>query len=103
MINKYKTNGYEFLMFGEDLPGPDSQVELIEENVKLEDNQLLPIFEQYSEIDRKLFREGINSFNDLRNAYFLIKTKELNKSRSIREAILTKYNTLSEYFNEETN
>lgn len=103
MINKYKINDYEFLMFGENLPKPDNQVELIEENVRLEDNQLLPIFEQYSEIDRKLFREGINNFNDLRNAYFLIKTKELNKSKSIREAVIAKYNTLSEFFNEKTN
>jgi hypothetical protein len=102
MLNKYKNGEYEFLLFGENLPEPDEEVKLIEENVKLEDNQLLPIHEQYAfKSDRRLFNEGIETFNDLRNAYFLIKTKELQKSKSIRDLIVKKYETLSEYFNEQ--
>ena len=32
MINKYKTNDYEFIMYGEDLPETPEHIELIEEN-----------------------------------------------------------------------
>lgn len=100
MLNKYKSKDYEFLMFGDELSEPDETIELLEENVKLEDNQLLPIFEQFNfKSDRKLFQEGIVSFNDLKNAYFLIKTKELNKPKSIRDMVIEKYESLSEYFN----
>ena len=45
MINKYKTQDYEFIMYGEDLPEAPEHIELIEENIKLEDNQTTPIFE----------------------------------------------------------
>lgn len=101
MINKYKSGEYEFLLFGEDLPKSDENTQLLEENVKLEDNQLVPVFEQYFfHLDKKLFSEGIVTFNDLRNAYFLIKTKELSKSKSIRDLVIKKYEALSEYFNE---
>lgn len=101
MVNKYKNKDWEFLMFGEELPKADETTELVEENAKIEENPKLPIFEQFGfQNDRKLFNEGIMSFEDLKNAYFLIKTKELNKSRSIRELVLRKYNLLSEYFNE---
>ena len=99
MVNKYKNKDWEFLMFGEELPKADETTELVEENAKIEDNLKLPIFEQFGfQNDRKLFNEGIMSFEDLKHAYFLIKTKELNKSRSIRELVLRKYNLLSEYF-----
>lgn len=104
MINKYKTQDYEFIMYGEDLPEAPSDIELIEENPKLEDNQTLPIFEfGKSRRDRKLSDEGIKTYEDLKYAYFLIKTKELSKSKSIRDMILEKYESLSEYFNEEAN
>ena len=99
MISKYKTKDYEYLLVGDALPESDDNNQLIEENVKLEDNSDLPIFEQLQfEKDKKLFREGIISFNDLKHAYFLIKTKELQKSASIRKLVLAKYETLSEYF-----
>lgn len=99
MVNKYKNKDWEFLMFGEELPKSDETTELVEENAKIEENSNLPIFEQFGlQNDKKLFNEGIVSFKDLKNAYFLIKTKELSKSRSIRELILRKYNLLSEYF-----
>ena len=101
MIHKYKTNDYEFIMYGEDLPEPPTHIELIEENIKLEDNQTVPIFEfEKQQRDKKLFSEGIMSYEDLKYAYFLIKTKELQKSRSIRDAVLEKYESLSEYFND---
>lgn len=99
MINKYKNDEYEFLLIGEDLPESDENVTLLEKDVKLEDNSLVPIFEQLQfERDKKLFAEGICSFNDLKHAYFLIKTKELQKSASIRKLVLAKYESISEYF-----
>ena len=101
MINKYKTQDYEFIMYGEDLPEAPEHIELIEENVKLEDNQTTPIFEfDKQQRDKKLFNEGIMSYEDLKYAYFLIKTKELQKSKSIRDMVLEKYESLSEYFSE---
>ena len=104
MINKYKTQDYEFIMYGEDLPTAPSDIELIEENIKLEDNQTTPILEfGKHKRDVKLFNEGVMSYEDLKYAYFLIKTKELSKSKSIRDMILEKYESLSEYFNEEAN
>lgn len=99
MISKYKQKDFEYLLVGDELPESDENNQLIEENVKLEDNQLLPIFEQlYFDRDKKLFNEGIVSFNDLKHAYFLIKTKELQKSASIRNLVIAKYESLSEYF-----
>lgn len=101
MISKYKQKDYEYLLIGDELPESDENNQLIEENVKLEDNQLLPIFDRFNfDRDKKLFNEGIVSFNDLKHAYFLIKTKELHKSKSIREFIVEKYEMLSEYFND---
>ena len=104
MLNKYKTQDYEFIMYGEDLPEAPEHIELIEENIKLEDNQTTPIFEfDKPQRDKKLFNEGIMSYEDLKYAYFLIKTKELQKSKSIRDMVLEKYESLSEYFDEEIN
>ena len=101
MINKYKTNDYEFIMYGEDLPEAPEHIELIEENIKLEGNQTTPIFEfDKQQRDKKLFNEGIMSYEDLKYAYFLIKTKELQKSKKIRDYVLEKYESLSEYFND---
>ena len=101
MINKYKTQDYEFIMYGEDIPEAPEHIELIEENVKLEDNQTVPIFEfDKQQRDKKLFNEGIMSYEDLKYAYFLIKTKELKKSKKIRDYVLEKYESLSEYFSE---
>lgn len=104
MINKYKNQDYEFIMYGEDLPEATAPIELIEENIKIEDNQTTPILEfDKHKRDMKLFREGIMSYGDLKYAYFLIKTKELQKSKKIRDLVLEKYESLSEYFNEEIN
>ena len=99
MINKYKQQGYEYLLIGDNLPESDEINTLIEENVKLKDNLDLDIFDQLAfERDKKLFKENIATFNDLKHAYFLIKTKELQKPASIRKLVLEKYESLSEYF-----
>lgn len=47
--------------------------------------------------DRKLEAEHILTYTDLSNAYNLIKLKQLNKSRSIREAVITKYIEVLDY------
>lgn len=101
MINKYKNQDYEFIMYGEEIPEASDPIELVEENIKIEDNQTTPIFEfDKPKRDMKLFKEGICSFEDLKYAYFLIKTKELQKSKSIRDMVIEKYESLSEYFSE---
>ena len=101
MINKYKIQDYEFIIYGEDLPEAPEHIELIEKNVKLEDNQTTPIFEfDKQQRDKRLFNEGIMSYEDLKYAYFLIKTKELQKSKKIRDYVIEKYESLSEYFSE---
>lgn len=98
---KLTKTGEEFLLYGDSLTEDQSNfgVEIVEKDIKIEDNQLLPVFEQNQyQRDKKLFAEHIESFNDLKNAYFLIKTKELNKPKSIRDMVIEKYNSLSEYF-----
>lgn len=101
MLNKYKNNNYEYLMFGDELPAPNADNQLIQENAKLEENMSLPVFHKdHFDSNKRLFREHIESFDDLKNAYFLIKTKELQKSASIRKMIIEKYEALSEYFSE---
>lgn len=97
---KLTKTGEEFLLYGESLLENQSIAEIVEKDIKIEDNQLLPVFEQdHYQRDKKLFAEHIESFNDLKNAYFLIKTKELNKPKSIRDMVIEKYESLSEYFN----
>lgn len=81
------------------------QVTLLEEDVdpSTEENKFLPIYE-YEQLmlisfhkrtsDKKLEEVGISSFYDLQTAYFLIKAKSLNLSKSIRDLIEEKYITI---------
>ena len=82
MINKYKTQDYEFIMYGEDLPEAPEHIELIEENIKLEDNQTTPIFEfDKPQRDKKLFNEGIMSYEDLIKYGDELKVRENGRAR----------------------
>lgn len=111
--NKYKLkNGLEFLSYvndGEELSlNPFWEVELVEENVD-------PSKKEYCELqiihapeswnikkqtrDKRLESEGILSYLDLANAYFLLRIKSLQKPKSIRDLVLEKYTEVVQFVN----
>ena len=115
--NKFKLkNGLEFLAYandGEELSlNPFWEAELVEENVD-------PGKKEYCELqvihapeswnikrqtrDKKLEGEHILSYLDLANAFFLLRIKSLQKSKSIRDAVLEKYTEVVQFVNLEDN
>ena len=115
--NKYKLkNGLEFLAYandGEELSlNPFWEAELVEENID-------PSKKEYCELqiihapeswnikkqtrDKKLESEGILSYLDLANAYFLLRIKSLQKPKSIRDLVLEKYTEVVQFVNLEDN
>ena len=111
--DKFKLkNGLEFLAYandGEELSlNPFWEVELVEENID-------PGKKEYCELqiihapeswemgkrtrDKRLESEGILSYMDLANAFFLLRIKSLQKSKSIREAVLEKYVEVIQFVN----
>ena len=115
--SKFKLkNGLEFLAYandGEELSiSPFWEAELVEENVdpgkkdyyKL---QIIHAPESWSEKkqtrDKRLENEHILSYLDLANAFFLLRIKALQKSKSIRDAVLEKYTEVIQFINLEDN
>ena len=115
--NKYKLkNNLEFLSYannGEELSlNPFWEAELVEENID-------PSKKEYCELqiihapeswnikrqtrDKKLESEGILSYLDLANAYFLLRIKSLQKPKSIRDLVLEKYTEVVQFVNLEDN
>lgn len=115
--NKYKLkNGLEFLAYANDSEelslNPFWESELVEENVD-------PSKKEYCELqiihapeswnikkqtrDKKLESEGILSYLDLANAYFLLRIKSLQKPKSIRDLVLEKYTEIVQFVNLEDN
>ena len=115
--NKYKIkNNLEFLAYandGEELSlNPFWEAELVEENVD-------PGKKDYCELqiihapeswnikrqtrDKRLESEGILSYLDLANAFFLLRIKSLQKSKSIRDLVLEKYTEVVQFVNLEDN
>ena len=115
--NKYKLkNSLEFLAYAnndEELSlNPFWEAELVEENVD-------PSKKEYCELqiihaseswdikkqtrDKKLENEGILSYLDLSNAYFLLRIKSLQKPKSIRDAVLEKYTEVVQLVNLDDN
>lgn len=115
--NKYKfKNSLEFLAYtnnGEELSlNPFWEAELVEENID-------PSKKEYCELqiihapeswdikkqtrDKKLENEGILSYLDLANAYFLLRIKSLQKPKSIRDLVLEKYTEVVQFVNLEDN
>ena len=115
--DKYKLkNGLEFLAYandGEELSlSPFWEAELIEENVdpgKKEycELQIIHAPESWSikkqTRDKRLESEHILSYLDLANAFFLLRIKSLQKSKSIRDAVLEKYTEVVQFINLEDN
>lgn len=114
---KYKLkNGLEFLAYandGEELSlSPFWEAELVEENVdpgKKEycELQIIHAPESWSikkqTRDKRLESEHILSYLDLANAFFLLRIKSLQKSKSIRDAVLEKYTEVVQFVNLEDN
>ena len=115
--DKFKLkNGLEFLAYandGEELSlNPFWEAELVEENVD-------PGKKDYCELqiihapeswnikrqtrDKRLESEGILSYLDLANAFFLLRIKSLQKSKSIRDLVLEKYTEVVQFVNLENN
>ena len=115
--DKFKLkNGLEFLAYandGEELSlNPFWETELVEENVD-------PGKKEYCELqiihapeswnikrqtrDKRLESEGILSYLDLANAFFLLRIKSLQKPKSIRDLVLEKYTEVVQFVNLEDN
>ena len=115
--NKYKLkNDLEFLAYaneGEELSlSPFWEAELVEEDVdpgKKEycELQIIHAPESWSigrqTRDKRLENEHILSYLDLANAFFLLRIKSLQKSKSIRDAVLEKYTEVVQFVNLEDN
>lgn len=115
--DKFKLkNGLEFLAYandGEELSlSPFWEAELVEENVdpgKKEycELQIIHAPESWSikkqTRDKRLENEHILSYLDLANAFFLLRIKVLQKSKSIRDAVLEKYTEVIQFVNLEDN
>ena len=111
--SKFKLkNNTEFLAYandGEELSlNPFWETELVEENVdpgKKEycELQIIHAPESWSikkqTRDKKLENEHILSYLDLANAFFLLRIKALQKSKSIRDAVLEKYTEVVQFVN----
>ena len=115
--NKYKLkNSLEFLAYAnndEELSlNPFWETELVEENVdpgKKEycELQIIHAPESWSvkkqTRDKRLENEHILSYLDLANAFFLLRIKSLQKSKSIRDAVLEKYTEVIQFVNLDNN
>ena len=115
--SKFKLkNNTEFLAYandGEELSlNPFWETELVEENVdpgKKEycELQIIHAPESWSikkqTRDKRLENEHILSYLDLANAFFLLRIKSLQKSKSIRDAIFEKYTEVVQFVNLEDN
>ena len=115
--SKFKLkNNTEFIAYandGEELSiSPFWEAELVEENVdpgKKEYYKLQIIHAPESwnikkqTRDKRLENEHILSYLDLANAFFLLKIKALQKSKSIRDAVFEKYAEVVQFVNLEDN
>ena len=115
--SKFKLkNNTEFLAYandGEELSiSPFWEAELVEENVdpgkkEYYELQIIHAPESWSikkqTRDKRLENEHILSYLDLANAFFLLRIKSLQKSKSIRDAVLEKYIEVVQFVNLEDN
>ena len=115
--SKFKLkNNTEFLAYandGEELSiSPFWEAELVEENVdpgkkEYYELQIIHAPESWSikkqTRDKRLENEHILSYLDLANAFFLLRIKALQKSKSIRDAVFEKYTEVIQFVNLEDN
>lgn len=109
-LNKYKfkDSDNEFLIYTltEELSMPlkDLGLELIEENPDLEANKLLPLIKAEDLLERIVKRsrtrdtvlseESIDSWNNLKAAYYAMRNRMLYFSKRIRDYITEKYSEI---------
>lgn len=109
-LNKYKfkDSDNEFLIYTltEELSMPlnDLGLELIEENPDLETNKLLPLLKAEDLLERLVKRsrtrdtvlseESIDSWNNLKAAYFAMKRRIIHFPKRIRDFINEKYSEI---------
>lgn len=101
--NKYELQDKQFLIYGEEIKLPEA-FKLLEEDIdpSTKDNCNLPImnikyFNPFMRTrDIILDSEGISTYSDFVYSYFLLKQKQLSKSRRIREMVFEKYTELVE-------
>lgn len=112
MLNKYKftDSNTEFLCFSEhQIEFPEGlPIECVQENVDPSKEGDLPIasfeelmfrsFHQKARTTDKILAEhNCDTFNKLSASYFLIKNKQLNKPKSVRDLIEKRYADLVDY------
>lgn len=120
ILNKYKLkdSDQELLIYTlqEDLSMPldDLNLELIEEHPNLEENKFIPILKaedlltriigkQRRTRDVILSEESIDSWNNLKAAYYAMRNRILYFSKRVREMITDKYSEIvNEYDNIES-
>lgn len=107
-LNKYKfkDSDNEFLIYTltEELSMPLDDLELIEENPDLETNKLLPLIKAEDLLERiikhsrtrdtVLSEESIDSWNNLKAAYFAMKRRIMYFPKRIRDFINDKYSEI---------
>lgn len=112
MVNKYKFTDIdtEFLCFSEnEIRFPDDiPIECLQENVDPSKDGDLPLV-SYEELmirsvhqrartnDKILAEHNCDTFNKLAASYFLIKNKQLNKPKSVRDLIEKRYADIIHY------
>lgn len=108
ILNKYKfkDSDNEFLIYTltEELSMPLDDLELIEENPDLEANKLLPLIKAEDLLERIVKRsrtrdtvlseESIDSWNNLKAAYFAMKRRIIYFPKRIRDFINDKYSEI---------
>lgn len=110
ILNKYKfkNSDNEFLIYTltEELSMPldDLNLELIEENPDLETNKLLPLIKAEDLLERiikhsrtrdtVLSEESIDSWNNLKAAYFAMKRRIIYFPKRVRDFINSKYSEI---------
>lgn len=62
------------------------------------DLQISSLRPSYRTDTKKLAEEGISTYDDLKNAYFLLRNKQLKKSLSIRKLVEQRYSDISCFF-----
>lgn len=110
---KFKPTEAEFLLYGEELSLPEDEFELLHEDIDpslneyrtLEilsfDDCLSRIFNKRSR-DKILEEAGIISFEDFAGAYYLLRNKQLNKPKRIRDLVEEKYSEIIQLIKDET-
>lgn len=62
------------------------------------DLQISSLRPSFRTVTKKLAEEGICTFADLQNAYFLLRNKQLKKTSSIRQLVEQRYADISCFF-----